>query len=100
MAALLALCLAGPAAKGCFVAVFAWREIHVLRSLAQAFCWSSKPITPALAAALLSQKHLVVQQDTPVRVLHRRAPKVRCAESCCAMSQSAPDGARGCRPLH
>jgi tRNA pseudouridine synthase 10 len=50
--------------------------MHVM-AWVQALCWCSRPLTGADVEALMSVKDLDVSQDTPVRVLHRRAPKVR-----------------------
>lgn len=50
---------------------------HVLLAR-QALCWCNRPLTEGDVAKLLAIKDLEVAQDTPVRVLHRRAPKVRC----------------------
>lgn len=46
----------------------------------QALCWCSHPLTQADVDKLEAVKGLEVAQDTPVRVLHRRAPKV-CASA-------------------
>mmetsp|Transcript_129137 Transcript_129137/g.251450 ORF Transcript_129137/g.251450 Transcript_129137/m.251450 type:complete len:558 (+) Transcript_129137:29-1702(+) len=40
-------------------------------------CWSAKALTSADVASLCSHHDLEVQQKTPLRVLHRRAPAVR-----------------------
>ena len=61
----------------------------------RAVCWASRPITPADKAALDSIRELELQQDTPVRVLHRRAPLVRtrvrfCSARCCCNLLSCP----------
>jgi len=42
-----------------------------------ALCWLSRPLAPADFEALSSAAPLTVAQDTPVRVLHRRAARVR-----------------------
>lgn len=43
----------------------------------RAVCWASRALTKADAATLAAATDLVIQQGTPVRVLHRRAPLVR-----------------------
>jgi tRNA U54 and U55 pseudouridine synthase Pus10 len=50
-------------------------SMHVMPCV-QALCWCSRPLTDTDVQALVSVKDLDVSQDTPVRVLHRRAPKV------------------------
>jgi len=40
-------------------------------------CWSAKALTSDDVASLCSHRNLEVQQKTPLRVLHRRAPAVR-----------------------
>jgi len=40
-------------------------------------CWSAKTLTSDDVASLCSHRDLEVQQKTPLRVLHRRAPAVR-----------------------
>lgn len=40
-------------------------------------CWSQRPLVQADLDAVNEQKDLEIQQKTPVRVLHRRAPAVR-----------------------
>jgi len=40
-------------------------------------CWSAKVLTSDDVASLCSHRDLEVQQKTPLRVLHRRAPAVR-----------------------
>jgi tRNA U54 and U55 pseudouridine synthase Pus10 len=42
----------------------------------QALCWCSRPLDDAGVAALMGVQKRAVAQDTPVRVLHRRASKV------------------------
>ena len=42
-----------------------------------AVCWASKRLTAEDMASLSEVKELVVQQATPVRVLHRRSPATR-----------------------
>ncbi|GFH32799.1 uncharacterized protein HaLaN_32080, partial [Haematococcus lacustris] len=41
----------------------------------QALCWCSRPLDAADEARLLAVQDVKVLQDTPVRVLHRRAAK-------------------------
>ncbi len=53
----------------------------------QALCWSSRALAEGDVEALQSVKEREVLQDTPVRVLHRRAPKVG-RHSLCTMARS------------
>ncbi|KAF5832098.1 hypothetical protein DUNSADRAFT_12147 [Dunaliella salina] len=43
----------------------------------QALCWCDRPLTGEDLARLKGIQNLEVMQDTPIRVLHRRASKVR-----------------------
>ncbi|MEW5298438.1 MAG: hypothetical protein WDW36_001562 [Sanguina aurantia] len=43
----------------------------------QALVWLERPVTEADITTLVSRGQMTVMQDTPVRVLHRRAPMVR-----------------------
>ena len=51
-----------------------------------ALCWCAEPLTAAHKAALDAVKELQLEQDTPVRVLHRRAPLVRAKVCCLALT--------------
>ena len=42
-----------------------------------AVCWASRPLAPEDLARLSAMRDVVVHQQTPVRVLHRRSPAVR-----------------------
>ncbi|KAG1678042.1 hypothetical protein FOA52_000838 [Chlamydomonas sp. UWO 241] len=42
-----------------------------------ALCWAERPLSAEAVGKLLEVRQLDVAQDTPLRVLHRRAPKVR-----------------------
>jgi tRNA pseudouridine synthase 10 len=42
-----------------------------------AVCWAARPLTQADKALFDGIRELNIQQATPVRVLHRRAPLVR-----------------------
>jgi tRNA U54 and U55 pseudouridine synthase Pus10 len=48
----------------------------------QALCWSDQPLGPEQVELLLAVQDLEVMQDTPIRVLHRRASKVRVGLLC------------------
>lgn len=56
----------------------------------QAVCWLSRSVTAGDIDYLNSVRNLVVKQDTPVRVLHRRAAKIRdkmlCSIRCAAVA--------------
>ena len=52
----------------------------------RAVCWAARPLSQADVAVLNAVAELQVQQDTPVRVLHRRAPLVRAKVRCCVLS--------------
>lgn len=43
----------------------------------RALCWAARELEEADEQLLNGTSELVVQQDTPVRVLHRRAPLIR-----------------------
>jgi tRNA pseudouridine synthase 10 len=43
----------------------------------EALCWISRPLTDADVTTLESIGEIELQQGTPVRVLHRRAPLTR-----------------------
>lgn len=42
-----------------------------------ALCWCARAVTASQQQALAAMQDVQLQQDTPVRVLHRRAPLVR-----------------------
>jgi tRNA pseudouridine synthase 10 len=43
----------------------------------QAVCWAARPLSAADKLLLNSVTDMTIEQETPVRVLHRRAPLVR-----------------------
>lgn len=61
----------------------------------RAVCWAARPLTAADEGRLNAIKDVEVQQDTPVRVLHRRAPLVR-PKVCSWSSSSASCAMGGC----
>jgi len=76
----------------------------------QALCWCDRPLSEGDVQLLLAVRGLEVMQDTPVRVLHRRASKVAgllCAEGpVCPMRVRMPEcttcgcaRARNMRPI-
>lgn len=53
------------------------RDAECHRKTYGCVCWSEMPLTAAMLAGLEAAAPFEVQQKTPVRVLHRRAPVVR-----------------------
>ncbi|GAX78198.1 hypothetical protein CEUSTIGMA_g5640.t1 [Chlamydomonas eustigma] len=43
----------------------------------EVLCWAERPLTGENVTSLLQISDLELHQDTPLRVLHRRAPKIR-----------------------
>merc|ERR1711972_391584 len=40
-------------------------------------CWSEKPLTREALQSITARKNILLQQKTPLRVLHRRTPAIR-----------------------
>ena len=54
------------------------RDHACVACMRRALCWCERAVGEGDMAALVAgAQELTVMQDTPVRVLHRRAPKVR-----------------------